>query len=134
MRFDETKPIYLQIIELIFDLILQKKWKEEERIPSIRELAFDLEVNPNTVAKAFSECLDLGVIYNKRGIGYFLSKDSYNKILKIKKEEFIKNEIPDIIKKMKILSITVDELISFINEENLKNNSIENEKLNKEKN
>ncbi|MCR4421640.1 MAG: GntR family transcriptional regulator [Exilispira sp.] len=120
MRFDETKPIYLQIIELIFDLILQKKWKEEERIPSIRELASDIEVNPNTVAKAYSECLDLGVIYNKRGIGYFLSKDSYSKILLIKKEEFIKNEVPNIVKKMKILSISLDELITFINEEKSK--------------
>ncbi|MEJ5272852.1 MAG: GntR family transcriptional regulator [Spirochaetota bacterium] len=119
MRFDETKPIYLQIIDLIFDLILQKRWEEDSRIPSIRELAFELEVNPNTVAKAYNECLDLGVIYNKRGIGYFLSKDSYDKILNIKKEEFIKNEVPNLAKKMRMLKLSIDDLISYINKANI---------------
>ncbi|HPC38349.1 MAG TPA: GntR family transcriptional regulator [Exilispira sp.] len=119
MRFDETKPIYLQIIDLIFDLILQKRWEEDSRIPSIRELAFELEVNPNTVAKAYNECLDLGVIYNKRGIGYFLSKDSYDKILNIKKEEFIKNEVPNLAKKMRMLNLSIDDLISYINQANI---------------
>ncbi|MFN3412397.1 MAG: GntR family transcriptional regulator [Exilispira sp.] len=115
MRFDQTKPIYLQIIELIYDLILQKKWKEESRIPAIREFSAQLEVNPNTVAKAYNECLELGIFYNKRGIGYFLSKDSYEKILKIKREEFFKEKVPNLIKNLSNLGISIEEFISYIN-------------------
>lgn len=114
MKFENTKPIYLQILDLIFDLILKKSWVEEERIPAIRELAFDLEVNPNTVAKAYNECVDLGIIYIKRGIGYFLCKDSYSKILELKREEFIKNEIPKISRQISILNISINEFLSYL--------------------
>jgi len=113
MKFDSTKPIYLQIIDIIFELILEKKWIEESRIPAIRELALELEVNPNTIAKAYNECVDFGIIYNKRGIGYFLDKDARKKILELKKKEFIENEIPQLIKKLNILNISLND---FFNE------------------
>ncbi len=114
MKYDNNRPIYIQIIENIFDMILQKKWLEETRIPSIRELALIFEVNPNTVAKAYNECVDLGIIYNKRGIGYFLCKNAYDKILEIKKKDFLQNELPYIVKKIAILNISLEQFISCL--------------------
>lgn len=114
MKFEETKPIYLQIIDLIFELILQKKWKEDERIPSIRDLASQLEVNPNTVAKAYSECEVLGIISNQRGKGYFLNSNAYSLTLEHRKMEFIKYNIPKILKELKMLNISFDEFLKYI--------------------
>ncbi len=114
MKFDNTKPIYLQIIDLIFEKILQKKWESDARIPAIRDFSLELEVNPNTVAKAYIECLNLGIIYNKRGVGYFLYKDAYTKTLEIKKKIFLEDEIPQIIKKLNMLNISIDEFILFL--------------------
>lgn len=122
MKFEETKPIYLQIIDLIFELILQKKWKEDERIPSIRELAAQLEVNPNTVAKAYSECEAFGIISNQRGKGYFLNPNAYLLALEHKKQQFIKNNVPKILKELKMLNISFDEFLNFLK------NGEENEK------
>lgn len=114
MKFDESKPIYLQIIELIFELILKKKWEEDSRIPSIRELASELEVNPNTIAKAYTECENIGIIYNLRGKGYFLDKDAYAKVLEYKKNLFIKNDIPKILKELNILNISFNEFVNLL--------------------
>ncbi len=124
MKFDESKPIYLQIIELIFELILKKKWQQDSRIPSIRELASELEVNPNTIAKAYTECENIGIIYNLRGKGYFLDKDAYAKVLEYKKNLFIKNDIPKILKELNILNISFNEFVNLL--EKCNNKHIEN--------
>ena len=80
MKFKESKPIYLQIADRICDEILQGQYKEEERIPSVREYAATVEVNANTVVRSFDYLQNQEIIYNKRGLGYFVSQGS--KLLK----------------------------------------------------
>ena len=101
MEFKDNKSIYLQIADLFCENILTKKWKEEERIPSVREIAVALEVNPNTAMRSFLFLEEKDVIYNKRGIGYFVSEDGYKKTLALRKEIFIKNELPEFFKTFK---------------------------------
>jgi DNA-binding transcriptional regulator YhcF (GntR family) len=110
MEFNYNKAIYLQITDLFCDEILIKKWNNGDRIPSVRELAINIEVNPNTVMRTYSYLQDKGIIYNKRGIGYFLTDDAYDKTLKMRKEEFIKTELPAIFKTVKLLDINFDDL------------------------
>ena len=74
MEFDQHKPIYLQIADAICERILTGIWPEGGRIPSVRECGISLEVNPNTVARSYDELSTDGIIHNKRGIGYFVSK------------------------------------------------------------
>ncbi len=112
MDFDNGKPIYLQIVDFFYENILKKRWNGDERIPSVREMAMMVEVNPNTAIRAFNYLQDLEVIYNKRGIGYFISPDGYDKVLAIKKKEFINETLPDVFKKMKLLNITFEEVES----------------------
>jgi len=114
MEFTEKNAIYLQIAENICAFILSKKWHNEERIPSIRETAVMMEVNPNTVHRAYDYLQSMGVIYNKRGIGYFVSEDGLEKTKTLKRLEFIENDLPEFIKKMQLLEISLDELISQI--------------------
>ena len=73
MNFKESKAIYLQIADRICDEILLGQFAEEERIPSVREYATIVEVNANTVMRSFDYLQSQNIIYNKRGIGYFVS-------------------------------------------------------------
>ena len=73
MNFKESKAIYLQIADRICDEILLGQFGEEERIPSVREYAAIVEVNANTVMRSFDYLQSQNIIYNKRGIGYFVS-------------------------------------------------------------
>ncbi|MEM9363725.1 MAG: GntR family transcriptional regulator [Bacteroidota bacterium] len=117
MDFDNSKPIYLQIAEVFYENILEKQWKEEERIPSVREIAMLVEVNPNTAIRAFNHLQDLGVIYNKRGIGYFVAKEGYAKVMEIKRKEFMEHTLPDVFRKMNMMNIPLEELINVFNQE-----------------
>ncbi|HAF86725.1 MAG TPA: GntR family transcriptional regulator, partial [Sphaerochaeta sp.] len=74
MQFNNRSPIYLQIAQYIHGLITNSTWVEEERIPSVRDMAMQLEVNPNTVIRAYSMLQDEGILENQRGIGYFVAK------------------------------------------------------------
>ncbi|PLX11828.1 MAG: GntR family transcriptional regulator [Marinilabiliales bacterium] len=110
MEFNDNKAIYLQISDLFFDEILMKKWNDGDRIPSVRELAINIEVNPNTVMRTFSYLQEKGIIFNKRGIGYFLADDAYKITLKLRKEEFIKEELPQIFKTIRLLNLDFSDL------------------------
>lgn len=114
MEFKDNKSIYLQIVDLFYENILLGKWKENERIPSIRETAVELEVNPNTVMRSYVHLEEQGVIFNKRGIGYFVCTGGYDKTLALKKEIFINTEIPEFIKTMKILKMDFKSVKEYI--------------------
>ena len=113
MTFDNNKSIFLQIADLICENILRKQWKENDRIPSVRDFAVSLEVNPNTVNRTYTYLQDKNIIYNQRGIGYFVSNGGYNKVQEIMKEDFLKNEMPNFIKKMDLLKISIDQFNDY---------------------
>ena len=110
MKFRQNQAIYLQIADHISEKILTGTWKENERIPSIRELAEAIEVNPNTVMRSYSYLQDLDIIYNQRGIGYFVAADAYQKTLALKKKNFVRRELPRIFRTMDLLHLTCEDL------------------------
>ncbi|MCK8522026.1 GntR family transcriptional regulator [Aquimarina sp. D1M17] len=110
MDFDNGKPIYLQIVDFFYENILIRKWQENERIPSVREVAVTVEVNPNTAIRAFNHLQEQEVIYNKRGIGYFVSEKGYDTVLEIKKKEFMGVKLPNIFKEMMLLDVEFEEV------------------------
>lgn len=110
MEFKETQPIYLQIGDFICENILTGKWERGERIPSVREMGVSLEVNPNTVMRAFDFLQNQGIIYNKRGIGYYVSEDAPQKVREYKKTLFMKHELPLFIKNLLLLDMGIREI------------------------
>lgn len=110
MEFNSNKSIYFQIADLICENILLEKYKEGERLVSVREMAADLEVNPNTVMRAYSFLQDEEVIFNKRGIGYFISDEGKELVLGLKKESFIKDVLPGVFKECSLYGIDADML------------------------
>ena len=111
MDFVNKQPIYMQIADYFCENILKKEWKQNEKIPSVREIAIQVEVNPNTAIRAYTFLQDQGIIYNKRGIGYFVSEDGYQKAKEMRRAEFVHKDLPSLFKTMELLSIKIDEII-----------------------
>jgi len=116
MDFKNYKAIYLQIADRICDEILLGTYGEEERIPSVREYASVVEVNANTAMRAFDYLQSLQVIYNKRGIGYFVAVGAKGTILKLRKEIFLKDELEYFFKQLCSMNVSVVELSAMYNE------------------
>ncbi len=110
MEFRERQAIYLQIGDHICENILRGTWKEGDKIPSIREMSVSIEVNPNTVMRTYSYLQDMGIIFNKRGIGYFVADKGYENTLDLKKKNFINRDLPYVFKNMDLLNLTFDDL------------------------
>ena len=117
MNFDNHKPIYLQISDTICEKILNDEYREEERIPSIRELGILFGVNPNTVMRSYEYLKSIDIIYDKRGVGFFISPDAKKTVKNIYKDDFMNIELPTIAKKMKLLDIKISDLIAKIESE-----------------
>ena len=107
MNFNSEKPIYLQIADHISERILSGEIRPEERIPSVREYGADIGVNPNTVMRTYEKLTFDGIIFNKRGIGYFVSPDAIDLILDKERKEFLEKDVPLIRRKMDLLGLDI---------------------------
>lgn len=116
MTFNGKKAIYLQIADMICDQILLETIKEEDRVPSVRETAAQVEVNSNTVMRSYDFLQNHQIIYTKRGLGYFVCQGAQSNILKFRKTEFIEESVPELARTMKTLGITTEELTSILND------------------
>ena len=110
MEFSQPKGIYQQIADQIRDRILEGEWHNGERIPSIRELAVSVGVNPNTVTKSYQALTDRQIIENQRGLGYFVAADARERILEELRAEFMREELPRAFRRMRLLGIGMDEI------------------------
>ena len=110
MEFRDNKAIYLQIAEFICERILLKQWAVGDKIPSVRELAVQLEVNPNTVARTVEFLQQKDIIFTKRGMGYFVSDEAVEKVLSFRKDDFLQNDLPLFFKNIQLLGIDFEEL------------------------
>lgn len=111
MEFDNNKPIYLQIVDGISEKILSGDLNAEDRLLSVREYGAQIGVNPNTVVRAYEKLTNDGIIYMKRGLGYYVSAAAKDVILEKERKEFIENELPKLIKRMNLLNIDPKEVL-----------------------
>ncbi|WP_293309624.1 GntR family transcriptional regulator [Pedobacter sp. UBA5917] len=112
MEFRDNKAIYLQIAEYVCEHILLGKWKAEEKVPSVRELAVELEVNPNTVMRTYELLQNKNIINNKRGIGFFITDDAIDHVKSYRKVLFMEDELPVVFRNIYLLNIGFGELES----------------------
>ena len=111
MTFEENnKAIYLQIADRICDLIMSGTYDSDNRIPSVREFAASIEVNANTVMRSYEKLASQGLIYNKRGIGYFVSDDAKIRILKDRTENIVTKQFPPLFKLLSLIGFTPEDL------------------------
>ncbi|SDH07377.1 GntR family transcriptional regulator [Mucilaginibacter sp. P25] len=110
MEFKDNEAIYLQIAAFVSDQILMGKWPGGQKIPSVRDMAIELEVNPNTVMRSYEFLQGLEIIYNKRGLGLFVADDGFDKVKAYRKENFVRQNLPELFKNMYLLGISIDEI------------------------
>ena len=114
MEFRQPKGIYQQIADQMRDRILAGEWHEEgERIPSVRELAVGVGVNPNTVTKSYQALLDREIIENQRRLGYFVATDAKQRIVAQMRDEFVRDELPRIFRTMRVLGMQLEDLAPY---------------------
>lgn len=110
MDFKKQKPIYLQIADWLMDQVLADQLAADDRVPSVRDVAASMGVNPNTVVRTFDYLQQEGIVYNRRGVGYFVAADARERILAYQRREFLEEDLPAIKQKIKMLGITMEEL------------------------
>ena len=111
MDFRKQKPIYLQIADHLSEQVLQGALTPDDRMPSVRDVAASMGVNPNTVVRSFDYLQQEEIIYQRRGVGYFVSPDAKERILAEQRREFLEEELPLIRQKMQVLGIDLKELM-----------------------
>ncbi|WP_020606266.1 GntR family transcriptional regulator [Spirosoma spitsbergense] len=112
MDFRDKQAIYLQIADYVSEQILLDRWVAGEKIPSVRDLAAELEVNPNTVMRTYEFLSQQGVIANRRGIGYFPEEEAIDRIKTYRREQFLANDLPAFFRNMYLLGIELPEIES----------------------
>jgi GntR family transcriptional regulator len=117
IEFNDKTPIYLQIMDLIKMDIVTGTLKSKDKLPSVREMAVTLKVNPNTLQRAYQELERLGIVYTQRGMGTFVGEEE-NMVEDLKKE-MAKEVIDSFILRMKSLGFTDNEIIKCVSSETM---------------
>lgn len=104
------QAIYLQIVEYVCQKILLGEWLPESKIPSVRELAIQISVNPNTVARSYEFLKNSEIIIDKRGIGYFVEKNGVEAAKKFRQETFLTTELPIFFNTIHTLGLELSDL------------------------
>ena len=110
MNFKDNKAIYLQIADRIADDILAGRLAIDGKVPSVRELAAQVEVNANTVARTYDHLQQSGIIYTKRGMGYFVASGARDIIVRQRREQLMKGEMDYFLGQLRAVGVTPDEL------------------------
>ena len=113
--FRQDKAIYRQMSDRLCDDILSGRYNAGDRIPSVRELSEMLEVNTNTVVRAYDQLTRQGIVFTRRGMGYFVSENARDIIMENKRKEFMdkrkefmEEKLPDLFRQMKLLGIPIE--------------------------
>jgi len=133
MEFRDNEAIYLQIAAYVSENILLGKWPAEQKIPSVRDLAIELEVNPNTVMRAYEFLQNQEVIINKRGLGLFVAADGYDKVKAYRKERFIQQDLSEFFRNIYLLDISQEDLALWYEKFKLDNYEPKSDKKNENK-
>ncbi|WP_044565948.1 GntR family transcriptional regulator [Anaerococcus provencensis] len=108
---DSNKLIFEQVAEIVENQVLDGYLKANDQSPSTTEFANVYSINPATARKGLNILVDEGILYKKRGMGMFVTQDAKKIIINKRKDEYISNILPDLIKNMTMLGISKEELI-----------------------
>lgn len=113
-QFQSTQPIYLQIMERIKKEIVSEVLLPKQQLPTVRDLALQYQVNPNTVQRALSELERLDLVKSDRTVGRFVSDDS--DLIKALRKQMIMHKVKTFVDEIEQLKVSQDESINYINQ------------------
>lgn len=114
INLDNERPIFIQVAEAIEDAIISGIFIKESQIPSTTEISVKYKINPATVLKGMNLLVDSGVIYKKRGIGMFVSKDAFQKLTEKRKNQFFETFVISLIEEANKLKFSKEEVMNMI--------------------
>lgn len=112
--FDNERPIYIQLVEIIRVDIVSGRFKKGQKLPSVRELALTMKVNPNTVQKALSELETEKLIYTERTNGKYVTEDE--KLIEKTKKELAQEKVNNYLNSMQSIGISYDAAVKYLQE------------------
>lgn len=115
IEFQEKSAIYQQIADYGINQVLHHAWEVGDKVPSVRQLAAEVGVNPNTVMHAYTYLQQQGILLNKRGLGLFVDEQGLEKAIALRKREFIERTLPRLIEDLRLLQISPTELVDILN-------------------
>lgn len=101
----------MQIVDLICDRVLKGEIATDQQLPSVRELAVQLQVNPNTVMRAIERLLQWGIIYSQRGKGNFLAEGAQDMIIEHRTQRLLQEKLPLLAEEMKLLKYSPEQMV-----------------------
>lgn len=116
VTFNSDRAIFLQMADRLCDEILIGTYGEGDRVPSVRDYAISLEVNTNTAVKTYEHLGREGIIFNKRGVGYFVSEGAKEKIMEERRNDFFSRTLPEILRQMRLLGVQINEVTEHLTE------------------
>ena len=110
MIYHSDKALFVKIAERLCDDILADRYREGDRVPSVRELAAEYEVNANTALRAFEVLQRDDILQQQRGVGMQVARGAKRKILNARKKEFLEHEMPDFLRRLQLVGLTIDDV------------------------
>lgn len=109
--FHASQPIFVQIRQRLIEMILRGQVAEGDALPSVRQIAAELSVNPLTVTKAFEALVDIGVVEKRRGLGMFVTEGARQELLAHERDKFLKEDWPRIAAQIRALDLDLNSLL-----------------------
>ncbi len=119
-NWSDNQPIYRQLRDRVVAMILEDSLKEGDPLPSVRSVAAEYQINPLTVLKGYQSLVDEDLVEKRRGLGMFVKEGARRNLMKNEREQFLKNEWPQMLQRIERLGLDVQELIKTGNEEKVK--------------
>ena len=113
MNFESNQPIYIQIVDYIKREIITGKLKAGEKLPSVREIATDLKVNPNTIQRSYQELERENLVFTQRGMGTFVTEDE--KLINELKNSIASSIVNKFFEDMKSIGFKEEDIVQIIN-------------------
>lgn len=114
-NWSDNQPIYRQLRDRVVAMILEGALKEGDPLPSVRSVAAEYQINPLTVLKGYQSLVDEGLVEKRRGLGMFVKEGARRNLMKNEREQFLKNEWPQIVQRIERLDLDVQELVKGVN-------------------
>ena len=114
-NWSDNQPIYRQLRDRVVAMILEDALKEGDPLPSVRSVAAEYQINPLTVLKGYQSLVDEGLVEKRRGLGMFVKEGARRNLMKNEREQFLKNEWPQIVQRIERLDLDVQELVKGVN-------------------
>lgn len=112
---NDKKPIYIQIKDWLADQIIDETIETHDKIPSTNEIVTYFKVNHITVSKGVTQLVEDGILYKKRGVGMFVEEGAREKLLKVRREEFVEDYLKPMLDEAEKLELTKEDIQQLIN-------------------